>query len=231
MNKLHSNPPTTSFAIHQATESVPSTDLPVPAILTLTDQPPQRASRIIVLVPESEVDIALAARRIWELANASGGHVQLLGLCRNATQEPSLRRQLVTISALVGDGRVSVESRVELGNNWLDIVKRDAREGDLIVCFAEQRAGIMHRPLNQILESNLKTTVYIISGLYQADRTRANWLSQAIAWIGSIGIMGLFFLLQIRIGTTQQEWEQTLLLILSVLGEIWLIWGWNSLFS
>jgi hypothetical protein len=49
--------------------------------------------------------------------------------------------------------------------------------------------------------------------------------------MGSIGIIAGSALLQIRITSLSQDWAQTTLLILSVIGEAWLIWGWNSLFS
>ena len=173
----------------------------------------------------------MVTRRVWELANATGMCVQFLGLCNDASQEPSLRRQLVTISALVGDGRVRTESKVEMGANWIDAVKRNYQTGDMIVCFAEQRAGLLHKPLSQILQSNLKAPVYILSGLPAQNLPRANWLTQIMVWIGSFGIILGSTFLQFRITIYSQDWVQTTLLILSVIGEIWLIWGWNSLFS
>jgi hypothetical protein len=145
-------------------------------------------------------------------------------------EEPSLRRQLVTISALVGDGRVVAEAKVEIGTNWVNAVKRNYQAGDMIVCFAEQRAGILHKPLSQILESKLNMPVYILSGLYTQDSPRSNPFAQISAWMGSIGIIIGSSLLQIRIAATPQDWAQTTLLILSVVFEAWLIWVWNSLF-
>jgi hypothetical protein len=132
---------------------------------------PQTARRLIVLLPESEVDTALTARKIWELANALESRVQFIGLSKDAAHEPGLRRQIVNLSAMVGDGNnICVESKIELGNNWLSVVKSEWQEGDVIACFAEQRSGFAHRPLSQILESNLKSTVYIFTGLHQEER-------------------------------------------------------------
>ncbi len=188
------------------------------------------ARRLIVLVP-ADSDHGAMTRRIWELANATGTRVQFLGLCKDAVQEPSLRRGLVTMAALVQDGRVSTEAKVEIGTNWVEAVKRDLQTGDMIVCFAEQRAGLLLRPLSQILEANLDAPVYIISGLYTQRTSRSDWLYQIVAWTGSIGIIAGSFLLQIRLSLLPQDWAQTTLLILSVLVEIWLIGGWNSLFN
>lgn len=190
----------------------------------------EAAYRLILLVP-ADVDYSVATRRIWELANATSMHILLLGLCKDPTEEPSLRRGLVTMASLLQDGKVSAELTVEFGTNWLEAVKRFSQPGDMIVCFAEQRAGLLHRPLSPILQSNLNNPVYILSGLYPQSPSKSNWRSQLMAWSGSIGILVGAFLLQIRIVSMPEDWVQTTLLILSVIGEVWLIGIWNSLFG
>lgn len=213
MNKLDNKPQPTSFSISTA---------------SLSGTEPAR--RLIVPVP-TDADYTAATRRVWELAIATDTRVLLLGLCKDAAWEPSLRRQLVTMSALVGDGRVFAEAKVEIGTDWVDVVKRNYRAGDMIVCFAEQRAGLMHKPLSQILESNLNATVYILPGLYQPDRLRSNWLSTLILWSGFFGIIGGFSLLQVNIDPLSKDWVHTATLMLSIPVEFWLIWVWNSLFG
>src|SRR5215207_4387003 len=108
-----------------------------PALTYPTDAQPDASARpstqgntrcLIVLIP-AESEYTAATRRIWELANAHCARVLFLGLCQDMAEEPSLRRQLVTMSALVGDGRVSTEARVEIGANWVDIVKRNYQAG------------------------------------------------------------------------------------------------------
>jgi hypothetical protein len=192
---------------------------------------PGPAGRLLALVP-ADTDYSIPMKRIWELATTTGLPIQLIGLCNDPTQEPSLRRDLVTISALIRDGRVCVDATVEIGTNWVEVVKRTFQPGDRIICFAEQQVGLFHRPLSQILQSNMKMPVYILSDLTSPDgRRSSHWLSQLTAWMGSIGIIAGSAVLQIRIASLSQDWAQTTLLILSVIGEAWLIWGWNSLFS
>jgi hypothetical protein len=207
------------------TATTSSSDASTPLSMNL-----EAARRLIVLIP-ADSDYNAVTHRVWELANTTGTHIQLLSLCKDAAQEPSLRRGLVTMAALVQDGKISAEAKVEIGTNWVDAVKRNYQTGDMIVCFAEQRVGLLHRPLNQILHSNLNAPVYILSGLYPQNLSRSNWFSQLLAWIGSIGIIAGSSILQIRIISLPQDWAQTTLLIISVMVEIWLIGGWNSLFS
>jgi hypothetical protein len=107
------------------------------------------------------------------------------------------------------DARVSAQAKVEIGTNWVEAVKRNYQAGDMIVCFAEQRAGLLHKPLSQILESNLKVPLYILSGLSPLEPSVSSWVPQAAAWAGSIGVIAGAFLLQSRIVLMPQDWTQT----------------------
>jgi len=205
----------------------------IPQTLTLSPashSDPYPTRRLIVLVPDFEADTTNAARKIWELANAIGGRVQFLGLSKDMAREPSLRRQMVTLSAMVGDGNLSIESKIEFGRNWLDMVKSNWRAGDVVACFADQHTGFARRPLSQILESNLKTTVYVLSGVYQPEPSHSNWLLQVMLWAGSMGIIAGFFWAQVKLTELPQDWAHTSLLYLSLFAEVGLIWAWNSLF-
>lgn len=232
MNRLASKPQDKSFAISTAFYKDASTSQ---HSLRLQDDIalhtcPETARRLIVLIPTG-VDYGPAAHRIWELANATGSSVQFLGLCSNMADEPGLRRELITISALVQDVRIATEVRIEIGTNWIRAIKSDSQPGDMIVCFAEQHAGLLRKQLSQVLQAKLNAPVCILSNLYAYDASQPNWLLQIMAWVGSLGIIAGFFLLQIRITSLPQDWAQTTLLCLSVIGEVWLIWVWNGLFS
>ena len=206
---------------------------PIPPSLTVFPASlsgPEPARRLIVLVPDSEADAANVAHRVWRLATSMSMHVQLLGLCNDARQELSLRRTVAAMSAMVEVGSITAEAKVEMGANWVEFVKRNYQTGDMIVCFAEQHAGLLHRPLSQMLESKLNIPVYILSGLYP-QKSGSNWLSQITTWSGSIGIIIGFFLLQVKIEQLPDDWFQTGLFIFSIVLELWLIWVWNRLFG
>lgn len=191
---------------------------------------PNMTGRLLILLPP-DLNYNLATPRIWELAMATARHIQLLGLCKGLAEEPRLRRELVTMSALIRDARVCAETKVEIGTSWVEAVKNNIQPGDMIVCFAEQSAGIFHRPLSQILRSNLSAPIYILSGLTSQTSTPSSWLSQFMVWTGSLGIIAGSAFLQFQITASTQNWAQTTLMILSIVGEIGLIWGWNSLFT
>ena len=218
MNKLNPNSPLT---YQTSTRPAVSTFPPVTVNTT-----PGTCHRLIVIVPE-DLDCSAASRRILELARATGMQVQLLSLCGDAAEELGFRRRLVTIASLVQDGRTRVDVKVEHGTNWVDAVKKTYETGDVIVCFAEQRTGPLHKPLSQILESNFKATVYILSSFISEKSGRSRF-SQVGAWAGFVGIIICFGILQANIIQLQEGWAQNVLLILSTISEFWLIWVWND---
>jgi hypothetical protein len=119
-----------------------------------------------------------------------------------------------------------------LGTNWLNAVKSEWRDGDVIVCFAEQRAGFTRRPLSQILESNLNATIYLLNGFFQPeDRLRPNWMFNGMAWAGSLLIIFGFTWLQIQLTQSPQDLAYRALLYISLMIESGSIWMWNNLFE
>ena len=184
---------------------------------------------LIVLVP-TDIDYSAATRQLWKLAHATNMNVQLLGLCKDRAEESALHRELITMASLLQDGKITAEVKVNLGANWLDIVKTSYKADDMIVCFAGQPTGLLRKPLSQILEANFKATVYILSGL-TPQKSKPTRLLQLGAWLGSTVIILGFGILQARVIQLPEGWLQSVLLILSILPEFWLIWVWNSLFG
>jgi hypothetical protein len=191
----------------------------------------ETAQRLIVLVPQFDMDIAPAIQNIWELANSMGASVQFIGLYADATDEPSLRRDLVIMSAMMKDYKVSTEVEVLLGKNWVDVVKSRWQAGDVVVCFDEQRVGLLNQPLSQVLQTNLDIPVYIIYGPEPRKISHRGWLYQLALWGGCIAIIVGFFLLQVRIDQFIKDSAHTIVFAFSVGIEMLLIWIWNNLFG
>jgi len=192
---------------------------------------PAPARRLIVLIPNAETDYTPVVSRVRELANALESRVQFLGLCKDAAEEPSLRRQLVTMSALAQNGDLPAGIRIETGMDWVTAIQADLKSGDTIVCFSEQRVGRSRKLWSHILESNLEAPVYVLSGLLAQERPDSSRLKGALAWLGSLGIILGFFLLQIRIQPATGGWAQSSLLLFSLILEVSLLLLWNSLFG
>jgi hypothetical protein len=211
MNKLDSLPPVRAYTI------------PPDAL------DPGPARRLIVLAPDPEADIANAAPRLWELANALGCSIQLLGLCGDEAQEPSLRRQMITLSAMLAP--ITVEAHIEIGRDWLELVRHNWRPCDVIACFAGQPSGLGHLPLSQLLATGVDATVHVLDGLYPDAVPQPSPFSTVMFWAGALGVLAAFFWLQIRLVNPSGDWAHTALFYVSILAEVGLLWDWNTLFG
>lgn len=179
--------------------------------------------RLVVLVSNSEMDAPAVARRILEIANAFQCSVLFLGLCSDQLQESSLRRQLVILSAMVRDEAILFETRVEIGKDWLNLVRANSAEGDVFVCFSRQKAGTRGSMQNVLLKSGFASSIYVLEDLSPFEPGRASWVSAALAWTGSLFIILAFLWFQIN------SLSGTLMFILSLPVEAGLILAWNSL--
>lgn len=192
----------------------------------------QPASRLIVLVPEFEADTAIVAQKIRSVAKSLESRIQLLGLSKDALHEPSVRRRLATLSAMVEDARISVESKVEIGGSWVSAIRPHWQPGDVIVCFAEHPSGVVGKPLYQILQSSLNATVYVLSGIQmQKGYSLPSWLPNILAWTGSIALIFGFFWLQVTLTRFSQDWTHAAMIYASIFIETASVWVWNNLFS
>jgi hypothetical protein len=221
MNKLNLHPPQTNQTDAQP---VVSTFQPVPITTTLgTDR------RLIVLLP-ADIDYSAVTRQIWEVAHTSGMQIQLLGLCEDNAEEQAHRRGLINMASLLQNGSMCAEAEVAIGTNWIAVIKSNYKPGDAIVCFAEQRTGLLNQPLSQVLESSFAATVYILSSPIP-QKANSNLLTQISTWLGFIVIIIGFGLLQANIVQLPKGWLQITLLTLTILPEFWLIWVWNGRFG
>jgi len=192
---------------------------------------PEPARRLIVLIPSLEANLTAIARRVWELANTTATQIQFFGLYSDPAQEPSLRRELITMSAMVNNGIVSAKAEAALGKDWVDEVRKRYQAGDMIVCLAEHRVGLSRKPLSQMLQSELNVPLYILSDLYPQNTSHTNWIPKIAAWAGSIAIILGCTLLQASMVPLAEDWAHTALLLISIPIEFWMILGWNSLFG
>lgn len=208
------------------------TDTNIPICLTRT-QPnevadtAQRHQTLIVLIPP-DLDTSLLSRQIWRLVNATNMHVLLLGVGGDDATEPSLRRGMVTLTAMLRGGRIPTDMRIETNRNWVDIVESHYCPGDMIVCPAGYRIGLFHKPFRQILEEKLNAPTYVLS-MSNVRKETPVWRSELMAWSGFVGLLSGFGLLQLGIIRSTSGGFQTILLVLSTILEFWLFGVWNNL--
>ena len=192
------------------------------------DVDPSAVQRLVVLIPDQDVDETEIAREIWELASPAKFSVLLLGVCSNSNEEPNVRRRLVTIAGLIREPRIVVDIQLDFGHNLIKSLKAILITGDVVICHAEQYIGMGHKPLNLAL-TEAGISVIIMTGFYpEIHKSAAALFRESLFWVVSVVIMGLFFWLQIRMLRVSDEWAKNILLGISVPAEIGLLWLWNS---
>jgi hypothetical protein len=103
--------------------------------------------------------------------------------------------------------------------------------GDIVACYADQKVGMMHRPLDQILRSNLNMPVYFLADARSFKRPKPKFLSQILFWTGALAIIGGFFWAEAQLVKLPQDWAHSTLIYVCIFVELALISLWNSLFS
>jgi hypothetical protein len=222
MNKLDVS--THTFTASPASHANPSTGF-------ASGTHPEPAPRLIVLFPASETDTPDLDHRIWEIARSSKLNVIILSLSNDYGNEQQLRRKLVTMAAIIKDPYVSTDVMIEHGNDWVKQVRKVWRTGDIVACYAGQKVGLMRKPLDQILRSNLETPVYILSDYRPTRGINSTFISNASAWLGSVSIMGGFLWVEVKIIELPHEWTHNALIYVCIVVEIFLVWLWNLLFT
>jgi hypothetical protein len=192
---------------------------------------PSPAPRLIVLFPTSETDTPDLEHRIWEIARSLNLNVLLLGLTTDFAEEAQLRRKLITMAAVIKDPNVSTDILIEHGNDWVRQVRKIWQTGDVVACYAGQKVGLMRKPLDQILRSDLEATIYFLSDYKPTANPNSTFISQAASWVGSLAIIGGFLWAEVWIVQLPQDWAHTALIYVCVLVEFALIYLWNSLFA
>lgn len=207
---------------------------PLAHLLIPTDQPLPPAQRLIVLIPDAEVNETEMARRIWRLASPRQLAVVYLGLTPDPLTEAPARRRLTTLAAVTRDEWVNVQTRLVIGSDWCRAVQACWRPGDLVVCQAEHMVpggflGIWRRPLGQRLVNALRAPVYLLTGLYESlPMPPARRQARLLSWSIPLLTLIIFFMLQVEIDHQMTGWLRTTVLTASVTLEFGLMGLWNK---
>ena len=188
-------------------------------------------NRLIVLFPAEAGDYPSQTHRIWEIARSSGLNVLILSICNDVYEESQLRRQLITMAAMISDAQICAEFQIDHGNDWVKQVKSIYRSGDVIACYAGQRVGLMQKPLHEVLRLQWDATIYVLSADHPIKNSKPKLLSQISFWVGALAIISGFLWLEVQLARLPQDWAHNLLLYLCVLLEMGILLLWNSIFS
>jgi hypothetical protein len=188
--------------------------------------------RLIVLVPDGVADNLELARKIHWMAMRDRQEVLYIAFADKEDKVLSITRGLATIKAITSNNWLVVHSMIVPANHWLQSLLDLYSPGDTIVCHAGQvvRAGYFRKiPLEQYLRSAHGATVICLEGFYNLQKVPVNhWLAGLLFWVGLLMILFVFGLLEFQIDLVVAGSVRTLMFLVIVLLEFWLVWAWNN---
>lgn len=181
------------------------------------------ARRLVVLIPENDLDESALARKVWQLASLTYLQVHLLGRSPDEAGASAVRLRLALMAASLQQGRVSASTSIVVGENWSQAVRTVLRDGDLLVCLAGHSISyqvVRSRELGEALTAEFGVPVYLLGGL-QLDRSPAQWqaLRSLANWGLSLFILVNFAGLQIWLSQHVHSRFSPFLLSLSIIAE------------
>ena len=193
------------------------------------------ASRLLVLVPDLDLDEAGMAQRVWSLAEPRSLPVLYLGMSAEPFRESLVRRRLATLAAATRDSRIQVNTRYLPVHNWLEAVRVTCQPGDLIVSPPEQALSLPSngdRSERTALSAAARAPVHVLPDLvFNARPDRGRRLKGWVFWPVSLAILAGFLWLQAQIDQAANGSVQIILLSMSVLAEGGLLLLWHTLTS
>jgi hypothetical protein len=191
-------------------------------------------NRLVILIPEFEVDETQFARQIWSIASHQAGASILLVCLANKYQDGlDSQRRLVTLAALTQDLSASIHTSVVNADNWIRGLKGIVKPGDMIVCQAEQQVTMQpigDQPLANGLIQMFGYPVVALTGLWKpsVQRHSKNAL-QVFKWLALLLIVGGFFAVEVNIQKLTLGWFSNLLFMVTFILEIGIIWIWFAI--
>ena len=211
-------------------EAAPARILAVEAAPITTDGALPLGRRLVVLVPDFDVDEASLATRIWSMASPRHMQVLFLGTLRHDQERYRARRRLALIAAITRDRATHVESQLVLNADSLAAAQAVYQPGDIFVCHSEQMVSSWRAapaPLAERLLSVVNAPIYVLSGFYPNLRREGANLTKAVTWLPPVLIVIAGFAVQIRLAQDTSGWLQTTVLSLSVIAEFALVAAWE----
>ncbi len=124
------------------------------------------ARRLIVLVPDLDVDETILGRCIWDIARPAKLDVLYLCVIRHWDEELRAFHKSTRLSAVTHDPRIHVATMVKGEIDLFKAIKGIYRPGDLIICDESQRIServFWRKSLSRALSDRLHIPVMPIS--------------------------------------------------------------------
>lgn len=190
-------------------------------------------SRLIVLLPESLAGDADFARKIYALAVQSQKDVFYLTLLEKPSNILSTSRRIATMKAITESNTVRVGCTQVPTSRWLEKLREILRPDDTIICHEMQyvKQGLFKSlPIAEYLKSTIPNEITMVKGYYKPQKALVmEWVRSAVFWLGSLGILSGFSLLELQITMSLKGASNKLALAAILALEFGAVWIWNRI--
>lgn len=179
------------------------------------DPAPHPIRRLLVLLPNADLNEALLARALWTLAGTHHAAIQLVALVDDWADEGQVRTRVALLTALLrGDGLEPAEHYELDRTDWEGIVRQLYRPGDVIVCHAEQTLPVSNgglKPHVSPLSTHLAMLHMPVCELRGAIRQApAMTLRRALrVWVLPLLVIGLSLALEVLFVRWARNWAES----------------------
>ena len=189
--------------------------------------------RLVVVIPDQVTDQVQFSRAVRNLALPGLKTVVLVMLVNEADAELAGQRQLATLSSLVNDPRIKVQTAIAWDRSWEKSLRKMLLAGDLIVCPAEtilSQSFKKPETLSAALSRSLAFPVYILHGFFPEKHAsgRTSWKKLPF-WVLIVAIFVGFFEFEAVSDLVDKGWPGQVLTVILVLIEFVFIYFLASL--
>lgn len=189
--------------------------------------------RLIVLLPESLAGNLSFARKIHWLAAKERKDVLYLTLLDDADNGLSISRRMATMKAVTESNLIRVGSVHVVSSRWMGKLREVLRPGDTVVCHEEQvvNAGFLKTiPLFVFLSKEIDAPIITVKGYYHPQRVEmGSWLRKFIFWLGALGILGGFSLIELLANDSLSGAVNKIVLTALIGIEFGAVWIWSRI--
>jgi hypothetical protein len=188
------------------------------------------SGKLLVLVPEDELDETRYARKARALAEAQKLNIRFIGLIQSQEMESQMRRKLVTLSGIAGSESVAADFMEIDSSSWVEIIRKESNSQDFILCPEEFNADSFLNNENCDLRVEMAGKIYLAPGMMPSERQERleRATRNVLNWIGILAIITVGFLLEVNFDRQTVGLARTLTEIIVFTAEIGILWWWNT---
>lgn len=189
--------------------------------------------RLVMLVPEGELDEGKLAGALRGLAAPHGLRVLFLARRLNAETEAEQTRRLASLATLTTERTVKTSVHQAAHKDWIKALQEVQQPGDLVVVYPQQPApgwALRRTSLAAYLGERFGAPVHTLSGLRLESRETISGRTRSlISWSASVAALIFFTWLEMSVGQAIPGGTASIIMIFLILLELGVIYKINDL--